>query len=52
MRSAIHMTLHFAVPALIAFIFYRDRFWQSAGVMWATMLVDLDHFVDLLHAPF
>ncbi len=38
-----HIALHFIVPLLIAWAFYRSR-WRSATlIMIATMLVDLDH---------
>jgi hypothetical protein len=40
-----HLSLHFIVPALIAALFFRQR-WQFAYlVMMATMLVDLDHLL-------
>lgn len=48
-RSSIHLFLHFAVPALVALAFYRQRFLSAWLVMVATMAVDLDH---LLADPF
>ena len=42
-----HLSLHFIVPALIAALFFRQR-WQFAYlVMMATMLVDLDHLLAI-----
>lgn len=41
----LHIVLHFAVPALIALAFFRNRFRQAYLVMIATMLVDLDHLL-------
>jgi len=39
----LHIGLHFAVPVLVAWVFYRPR-WTSAGlILLATMVVDLDH---------
>jgi hypothetical protein len=45
MRAAIHLLLHLLVPATVARVTYRDRFWRSLGIMMATMLVDLDHLL-------
>jgi len=41
----IHIILHFLVPILIAFIFYRQRWWWVTLILIATMLVDLDHLM-------
>jgi len=42
---AIHIALHFLIPGLIAFLFYKHR-WQLAWlIMVATMVVDLDHLL-------
>ena len=39
----IHYFLHFIVPGLIGYIFFRN-FWKQAWViMMSTILVDLDH---------
>src|SRR5690606_11489772 len=44
-QSVIHYSLHFLVPGLIAFIFFR-KFWIKAWlIMIATMLIDLDHLL-------
>jgi len=52
MRPYIHMLLHFAVPAAIAWSFYRERFVQATLIMWGTMLVDLDHLLaDPVYDP-
>lgn len=45
MRTILHLALHLLVPGIAAGIFYRDRFWKAWGVMFATMLVDLDHLL-------
>ncbi|MEM7035647.1 MAG: DUF6122 family protein [Bacteroidota bacterium] len=45
MRAVLHIILHFAVPAAVAGIAFRKRFWTSFLVMVATMLVDLDHLL-------
>ena len=48
----LHITLHFAVPLLVALAFHRDR-WRSATlIMLATMAVDLDHLLaDPIYDP-
>lgn len=41
----IHILLHFIVPVIIAYVFYRNAIWKSWLVMIATMMVDLDHLL-------
>ena len=43
-----HLGLHFVMPAIVAGLFFRQRWQMAYLVMMATMLVDLDH---LLAAP-
>jgi len=40
-----HILLHFLVPAIIAFLFYRKMLLKAWLIMIATMLVDLDHLL-------
>jgi hypothetical protein len=48
----IHIILHFILPLLIAFGFYRSRWRNAALIMIATMLVDLDHLLaDPIYDP-
>src|SRR6056297_539093 len=48
----IHIILHFIVPLLIAFIFYRSRWRNAALIMIATMIVDVDHLLaDPIYDP-
>jgi hypothetical protein len=48
----IHILLHFLVPWLIAVGFYRARWLGVTAVLWATMLVDLDHLLaDPIYDP-
>ncbi len=47
--SSLHISLHLAVPLLVARAFYRSRWRQAALILIATMLVDLDH---LMAEPF
>lgn len=42
---AIHMALHFLVPAAVAKVWYRPRWLQAFLIMIATMAIDLDHLL-------
>ena len=41
----LHLALHFIVPLLIAFLFFKENWKSSYLIMIATMLVDLDHLL-------
>ena len=41
----LHLALHFIVPLLIAFLFFKENWKLSYFVMITTMLVDLDHLL-------
>ncbi len=40
-----HIFLHFAVPLLVALIFFRKQWQKAFIIMILTMLVDLDHLL-------
>jgi hypothetical protein len=40
-----HLALHFTVPLLVAFLFFRENLKLSFLAMILTMLVDLDHLL-------
>lgn len=42
-RGYLHLGLHFLAPALIAAIFYREKFLRAWLTMMVSMLVDIDH---------
>lgn len=44
-QGLIHYSLHFLVPVLVAFMFYRKNWWQVSLIFLATMVVDLDHLL-------
>lgn len=48
----LHLALHILVPAIVAALFFRQR-WLSAFLwMMATMLVDIDHLLaDPIYDP-
>lgn len=45
LRSSVHYGMHFLVPGLIAWIFFRKQWKRAWLIMLATMLVDLDHLL-------
>jgi hypothetical protein len=51
-RSYLHLALHLFVPAIIAAIFFREKFLAAWITMTASMLVDLDHLLaDPVYDP-
>ena len=42
-RFFIHYGIHFIVPFLVVFIFFKDRKFQVLLILLAGMLIDLDH---------
>ena len=40
-----HLALHFIVPLLVAFLFFKENLKLSYLAMMLTMLVDLDHLL-------
>ncbi|WP_231372727.1 DUF6122 family protein [Aureivirga sp. CE67] len=52
LQPIVHYSLHFLVPGLIAYIFFRKNWKQAWLIMILTMLVDLDHlFATPIFAP-
>lgn len=52
LKTYIHYFLHLVFPAVIAFVFYRNRWKKVYVILLATMLVDLDHlFADPIFDP-
>jgi len=43
LQTVIHYSLHFLVPGLIAYVFFRKEWKKAWLIMVATMVVDLDH---------
>ncbi|EDM36710.1 hypothetical protein PBAL39_25620 [Pedobacter sp. BAL39] len=40
-----HIFLHFLVPAIVAFLFYREQLLKTWLILIATMVVDVDHLL-------
>ena len=57
LRALLHLLLHAAVPALVAWLFYRDRvksigFRRAWGLLLLGWLIDIDHLLaDPIYAP-
>ncbi len=45
LQFSLHYGLHFGLPLLIAFIFFKDCWLKAYGIMILGMLIDLDHLV-------
>lgn len=41
----VHIALHFLVPLLVAFLFFRSRWKIAFVIMLSSMLIDLDHLL-------
>jgi hypothetical protein len=47
-----HILLHFLVPALTAYLFYKEKVVKAWLIMIATMAVDIDHLLaDPIYDP-
>lgn len=45
LKFLIHYSFHFIVPAIIAYVFFKENWKKVYLVFIATMLIDLDHLV-------
>jgi len=44
-QFCIHYGLHFLFPALIAYLFWKEKWKKTYFILLCTMLVDLDHLL-------
>lgn len=44
-QTVIHYFLHFGMPLIIAYLFFREDYKRVYLILLATMLVDLDHLL-------
>lgn len=52
LRAILHLLLHAAVPALVAWLFYRERFPRAWALLMVGWLIDIDHLLaDPIYAP-
>ncbi len=45
LQSFIHYGIHFGLPLVVAFFFFRSNWKMAYLIMIATMLIDLDHLL-------
>ena len=45
MQFIVHYSLHFLVPGVIAYFFFKENWKKAWLIMLLTMLVDLDHLL-------
>lgn len=51
-RAALHLVLHLAVPGLVAWLFFRERFQRAWLVLLLGWVIDVDHLLaDPVYAP-
>lgn len=52
LRAGLHLLLHLAVPALVAWLFFRTNFQRAWLLLLLGWLIDLDHLLaDPVYAP-
>ncbi|MBB1061494.1 DUF6122 family protein [Marilutibacter spongiae] len=52
LRAILHLCLHAAVPALLAWLFWRERFGRAWLLLLLGWVIDLDHLLaDPVYAP-
>ncbi|MDQ3040557.1 MAG: DUF6122 family protein [Pseudomonadota bacterium] len=52
LRPLLHLLLHAAVPAVVARVWYRDRWFGSWCWLMVGWLIDLDHLLaDPIYSP-
>ncbi|PLX12962.1 MAG: hypothetical protein C0597_12330 [Marinilabiliales bacterium] len=42
-RFILHYGMHFLLPFLVAFLFFRMHFWSVSIILLLAILIDLDH---------
>tara|TARA_B100000809_G_C15039970_1_gene495184 strand:+ start:129 stop:437 length:309 start_codon:yes stop_codon:yes gene_type:complete len=47
LQPIIHYGIHFLVPVLVAFIFFRKNWKLAALIMLSAIIIDLDHLLAL-----
>ena len=51
-RAILHLCLHLAVPALLAWLFWRPQFGKAWLLLLLGWVIDLDHLLaDPIYAP-
>ncbi|MCV6629321.1 MAG: DUF6122 family protein [Flavobacteriaceae bacterium] len=45
MRDLVHYGIHFILPIVFAYYYYRQHFWKSAAILIGAICIDLDHLL-------
>tara|TARA_R110002012_G_scaffold319389_2_gene539708 strand:- start:98513 stop:98821 length:309 start_codon:yes stop_codon:yes gene_type:complete len=45
LQNLVHYNLHFLLPLIVAWVFYRTYWLKAYFIMIATMVIDLDHLL-------
>ena len=45
MQGFVHYFLHFGLPMIVAYFFFREKFWKAYFIFILSMLVDADHLL-------
>lgn len=45
LRFIIHYGIHFIVPFLISYFFFKKTFFKTSAILLAAILIDLDHLL-------
>ncbi|QLG44085.1 DUF6122 family protein [Costertonia aggregata] len=45
LRFFLHYGIHFLVPVLIAFVFFKENRFRILCILWAGILIDIDHLL-------
>ncbi len=45
LQFLVHYGIHFLVPVLVAYIFFKDHFIKAMIILWAGILIDADHLL-------
>lgn len=45
LQTVVHYSMHFVLPAFIAWFFFKDKWVTVYVILIATMLIDLDHLL-------
>lgn len=45
LRVVLHYGMHYLLPFIIAFTFFRNSFWKASLIILSANLIDLDHLL-------
>ncbi len=46
-RGIIHYSSHLLLPFVLAWILFREHYWQALLILLASMLIDVDHLLAI-----